>query len=422
MRNQTLQTSTILATAVALGLPAAAALGQGQSDQNRGDEQAGQTVITGQEGHRGGDLSPEQAEQITKSFFEDEASANQFEIKAAQLAEERSSNDQVKRIARTIIEGHEKALDLLRQEAREIGVEISEQPELNEVHSAMLDALKEKPDEAFDRAYVFEQSAAHLKTGLLLNHVVNDLPNDSARAYASSALPHVEHHGKALDQLASEMSGYEITWDEPEARTAGAEVGDDAENGQQGQRDRQEDARQDGNQDREEVDVERWFQHAASTNRYGHETAQLAVEKGARDQVKRLAQRIEEDHQQASELLKRHAEQAGVEIDDEPELLPVHEARLAKLREMDGPAFDAHYVFDAAAMHRKHLLEHTWAGENAGAEAVRTFARESIETLRQHQQQVKPLTLQLSGQDRVDTRQDEESGQRDSQRETRDRQ
>lgn len=403
MNNKLLHRTTLFAAAIALAVPTAATLGQDNANQNRGQDQSGQVVITGQERagenrQQAGQMPQEEAEKIAKMFFEAQASGNQFEIEAAKLAEERASDEQVKQVAQTIMQGHQKALEALRQEAQAVGVEVSQNPELNEVHSAALEALRQKQGKEFDRAYIFEMDAAHLETVLLLSHVESMLPNDSAKAYAGMVLPHVKMHSQELDQLASKMSGYKIDWEQNgQARTAGAAMEDRADRDRQNAG--QQDQRQQDQQDQQgEVDPEKWFKHVASMNQYEYETAQLATEMSKNPQVKAIAQQIERDHQKAMEMLMKQAEQAGVEIPEEPELMPVHQAKLDMLKQMDGPAFDAHYVFGAAAGHRKGLLECTWSSKNAGDEAVRAYAGDSLQVLKQHQQQLKPIAKQMSGQ------------------------
>lgn len=418
MSYETLRRNTILAAAAALIIPAAATYGQ-DADRNRGQDQSGQTVITGQErseqdrrqGQQRVQISPDEAQEISRKFFESQASGNQFEIEAAKLAREKASDDQIKQLAEMIIEGHEKAQEILREEAGKVGAEISENPELKEVHSATLDALKQKEGEEFDRAYVFEQDADHLKNVLLLRYVQSGLPNDAAKSYARQVLPEVERHARQLDELASDISGYDIQWDQARARTAGGRVGDAPGQPDQeaAQRDRAQRAQQERNQDQEraQVDAEKWFEHAASADRYMNEAAKLASERSNDSQVKSIAEQIQRDHEQSRQRLMEQAREAGADIGEEPELLPLYEARLDALKEIEGPAFDAHYTFDAAATHRMGLLEYTWASQKANNEQVRNFSQEAIRTLEQHQRQIRRAAESMTGQGRAQRSQPE---------------
>src|SRR5688572_13491504 len=257
--------------------------GQGQQNprqqpgqQNPGQQPAQDRARTGGQlnGAQAQQMSPEQSRQMVQKWFEHTASANQFEIQAAQLAQERfggqpaaqpaggeamaegapddtaqpgqpaeqpgqqrgaggqagaggQQQQQLIRAAQTIQRDHEQAQQVLRQAAEQAGVQISETPQLTPVHQAKLDELQQKQGEEFARAWVFGNMASHTHGILEYTWASQQAPSPQIKQYASQVLPKIQQHAQHIAPIAYGMAGID------QARTAGERMGGEQPGGQQ---------------------------------------------------------------------------------------------------------------------------------------------------------------------------------------------
>lgn len=129
------------------------------------------------------------------------AQANITEINASKLAEQKSSNDQVKSFAKKMVDDHTKALDDLKQIAMNKGVTLPTEPDKHQ--QAMENKLSALSGEKFDSQYVEQSgSRAHKDTHRLLQRVSSRASDADLKAYASKIMPTVESH----QQLAKDTS------------------------------------------------------------------------------------------------------------------------------------------------------------------------------------------------------------------------
>lgn len=129
------------------------------------------------------------------------AQANIAEINAGKLAEQKSTNDQVKSFAKKMVDDHTKALDDLKQIAASKGVTLPTEPDRQQM--AMENRLSALSGEKFDAQYVDQSgNRAHRDTHRLLQRVSNRAADPDLKSYASQVMTTVESH----QQLAKETS------------------------------------------------------------------------------------------------------------------------------------------------------------------------------------------------------------------------
>lgn len=129
------------------------------------------------------------------------AQVNIAEINAGKLAEQKSSNDQVKAFAKKLVDDHTKALDDLKQLAMSKGVNLPSEP--NRQQQAMENKLSALSGEKFDNQYVDQSgSRAHKETHRLLQRVRSKASDADLKAYANKIMPTIESH----QQLAKDTS------------------------------------------------------------------------------------------------------------------------------------------------------------------------------------------------------------------------
>lgn len=129
------------------------------------------------------------------------AQANIAEINAGKLAEQKSSNDQVKSFAKKMVDDHTKALDDLKQIALSKGVTLPTEPDRQQM--AMENKLSALSGEKFDAQYVDQSgNRAHRDTHRLLQRVSSRAADPDLKSYATQVMATVESH----QQLARDTS------------------------------------------------------------------------------------------------------------------------------------------------------------------------------------------------------------------------
>lgn len=139
-------------------------------------------------------------EQMQRSFIEHAISGNQFEIESAQLAQEKSQNQQVKQFAQTLQQQHQQAQDGIQQAAQAVGV--SDMEKLGPVQQAELDMLRELDGAQFDMAYIYTQVGCHNEEVLKYRDASQNAQDPQVRAYASQTLPVLQRHLEQAERIA----------------------------------------------------------------------------------------------------------------------------------------------------------------------------------------------------------------------------
>jgi len=112
------------------------------------------------------------------------------------------------------------------------------------------------------------------------------------------------------------------------------------------------------------------------------ELGQMATQKAASEDVKKFGQRMVDDHSKANDQLKQVAEQKHIDIPTE--LNAKDKATKARLEKLSGEQFDRAYMRDMVQDHRKDVSEFERASKTAKDPAVKSFAEQTLPTLREH--------------------------------------
>jgi len=134
-------------------------------------------------------------------------------------------------------------------------------------------------------------------------------------------------------------------------------------------------------------------QNLASTNQFEIQAGQLAQQRAQDPQIKKFADEMVKEHQQASEQLKPIAQAIGADISS-TQLNAVHQAKLAELQKKQGEDFEKCYIFGQAGMHLANVLEASYRSQNASDPQLKQYFTQMQPKLQQHLQQA----LQASGE------------------------
>lgn len=112
------------------------------------------------------------------------------------------------------------------------------------------------------------------------------------------------------------------------------------------------------------------------------ELGQLAVQKASNAQVKEFGQRMVNDHTKANNELKQVASQKQVDLPQE--LSAKDKATKARLEKLSGAQFDRAYMTHMVKDHQADVAEFARESKMAKDPAVKSFAEQTLPTLREH--------------------------------------
>jgi len=127
-----------------------------------------------------------------------------------------------------------------------------------------------------------------------------------------------------------------------------------------------------------------FVKHAYSGNLFEVQLGQLVNDKAQDPQIKRIAQRLVDDHRQANDQLKQVAQQMNVQVSDE--LMPVHQAKLQHFQQKQGNQLELGFLFSQIGHHTAELLEYQFVAQNAQNPQLKQYAAQCVPKLRDHAQ------------------------------------
>jgi putative membrane protein len=121
---------------------------------------------------------------------------------------------------------------------------------------------------------------------------------------------------------------------------------------------------------------------------------ELAEQQAKSTKVKDFGQRMVEDHGQANDKLKQIAEQKGIELPRD--LSEDAQAIYEELQGKSGAEFDQAYMDEMVSDHEDAVAAFEDYVENAKDPEVRSFAEETLPTLKEHLEQAKQTQEQVA--------------------------
>jgi len=129
------------------------------------------------------------------------------------------------------------------------------------------------------------------------------------------------------------------------------------------------------------------------------ELGQLAVQKGTSDEVKKFGQRMVDDHGKANARLKQIAGEEHVTL---PQRLNAKDsATKADLEKLSGDEFDRAYMRDMLKDHKQDVAEFQKESKSAQDAAVKSFAEQTLPTLKDHLKEAQKIASSQGANARV---------------------
>jgi len=144
-----------------------------------------------------------------EQFAKKAAQGGMAEVKMGQLAEEKGTNESVKRFGERMVEDHTKANDELKEAAQKENVTLS--ADLDAKDKATYDALAKLSGTAFDKAYARDMVKDHQEDIAEFNREAKGGQKEAIKSFAAGALPILNDHLKEAREMQRSVSGTKAT-------------------------------------------------------------------------------------------------------------------------------------------------------------------------------------------------------------------
>lgn len=139
-----------------------------------------------------------------------------------------------------------------------------------------------------------------------------------------------------------------------------------------------------------------FFKDAASGNTLEIRLAKLAEERATDPQVKETARMIQNDHEQANQLLKQVAEQHHIDVSTDS-LSPVDQAVWDKLQKKEGEDFTRCYIFQQVGGHAQDQLIYSYHATHGQSDACRQYASQVLPKVEAHLHALEQIARPMTG-------------------------
>ncbi|WP_085035478.1 DUF4142 domain-containing protein [Ensifer aridi] len=138
----------------------------------------------------------------SEEFVTMAASSDMFEVQSGQLAAKNSKAASIQQFAEMMVADHTKASQELKAAAGEAKVTVPTQ--MIDKHATQLGKLQNAQGEAFDKAYIETQVAAHQEALKLMQSYAQNGDSEPLKAHATKASPIVQRHLEHVQKLAGQ--------------------------------------------------------------------------------------------------------------------------------------------------------------------------------------------------------------------------
>jgi putative membrane protein len=138
-------------------------------------------------------------------FIDKMARDGTAEVELGKLAEQKSSNPQVKTFAQRLVSDHTKANQQLMPIAQRDGV--SPPKSVDKEHSTLQARLAKLNGQAFDRAFVQAQVEDHRKDIQYLQQQAQAVQDPNLKSFIQQTLPVMQQHLQMAEQIENQVTG-----------------------------------------------------------------------------------------------------------------------------------------------------------------------------------------------------------------------
>lgn len=139
-----------------------------------------------------------------KKYVEDATSADLFEVKASQLALQRSQDPSIRQFAQKMVSENTDASNKLKMELDKAKIEITPPTTLDTEKQALLDKLMNVGMEDFNKLYITMQVAGH-QEAVALHSEFGNSGQDNFRAYARTMSTHAKDNLEQAKRIDAQL-------------------------------------------------------------------------------------------------------------------------------------------------------------------------------------------------------------------------
>jgi putative membrane protein len=143
------------------------------------------------------------ASSTDQSFIKDAAAANQAEIKIGQLAVQKGTSDEVRKMGQTFVDDHRKLNERLQGIATRQGMTLPSQPTPDQ--KAAYDRLSALSGSDFDNAFMDQLKQDHDKAISLYQNEAQTGTAPQLKSFAQSTLPSLRQHQQMVSRPMKRM-------------------------------------------------------------------------------------------------------------------------------------------------------------------------------------------------------------------------
>lgn len=140
---------------------------------------------------------------MDRTFYNRAAESGQFEVEISKLAEDKAASQEVKDLARMMVDDHTKANQELMSIAQKNQVQLATALPARE--TKRLEHFRSMTGADFDRAYVEELIKDHRSTISLFEHEADKGSDADVKTFASNTLPTLRQHLQHAEQVLSTL-------------------------------------------------------------------------------------------------------------------------------------------------------------------------------------------------------------------------
>lgn len=158
------------------------------------------------EGMQSSNTSGSELSATDKQFITEAATGGMAEVKTAELALQKTSNDAVRQFAQHMIEDHTKANQQLMQIASAKGVTLPATPDAK--HQEAMQDLQQLSGAEFDKMYMQQAGLKdHKEMAELFQKQTDEGQDPDLKAFAAKVLPDIKEHLSMAQKITGETAG-----------------------------------------------------------------------------------------------------------------------------------------------------------------------------------------------------------------------
>lgn len=150
----------------------------------------------------GEDRKPVVAPFDDAAFVAQASSGGMHEVELGKLAAMRARREDVKNLARKLVEDHAKANEELKAAAKQAGLSVPDK--LNDEHQRHVDHFKDYKGADFDKDYLKHMREDHEKDVVEFTRASKEARSPQIKEFASKTLPIIQEHLELIKKLQKE--------------------------------------------------------------------------------------------------------------------------------------------------------------------------------------------------------------------------